>query len=773
MITIIADPHGYRQLLTGALRAHGPGDYVRARRAVRRALNDGQALTVHVTDQLLVHWLEDLAGYADVAWQRVEPEADYRRIFGADPLTPITAELLVALDIATIAGPPPGVVVEPAGWLLGERVDRVWAAPRGDRAHLTHLLRWALRSADGLAAHMQPLARRCLERWAGDEPVYAALRAGSLAADATGLLRRTALQRYEPGWLAGEGLVGLQLVASSLEHTYWIAALAGLAPAIERYWRERIAQAPPEPALLRAALDQMSGWSVAELRAIEGLLRRNPALIDAPLVEALRRRFAGLPEALSTIDELAALVPPAQPPLPRPDWSDEQWLRWATDDYMPYFAWVVRNAQPREHQAACALAYELWLADRFPVWLTSVDAPLITRQFTHMRDLIGAQPHAVVVWLVVDGLTWWQGHTLRELCRLQQLHPQRYDAGVALLPSLTNISKRALVTGLPVRELPRGSVAHAARELLARAGVRSFVTTSEAEAFEALGSAEPPQCLVLFANTLDRLAHDRADFPDDIVVRGYLQQLAQTLSRMRALCLEHGRPLHVLVGSDHGSTYLPASAPTRRLPQATREVLDVWEDAGDQRATAPDSARAALVNDPQGLMIEQPGDWHYLSRLAFQLPQDYLVPRGYAAVGRRPTGWTHGGLTPEETIVPLIHLAPEPLVIEELRLSLSGSVQARREAALTLQIVNPNPAPLEQVLVQIAGLAPCNIGRLAAGARYETTLLMAPRAVDGAEIVLPWELTGKALGVEHRQQGEARLAVRRLQTDTSFDDMFG
>jgi len=33
-----------------------------------------------------------------------------------------------------------------------------------------------------------------------------------------------------------------------------------------------------------------------------------------------------------------------------------------------------------------------------------------------------------------------------------------------------------------------------------------------------------------------------------------------------------------------------------------------------------------------------------------------LVTRGYAAIGRRPSGWTHGGLTPEETIVPLMHL---------------------------------------------------------------------------------------------------------------------
>ncbi len=773
MITIIADPHHYHAQPSGALRVGRPVDYTRARIAIRRALDQGQNLTIHVTDRLLLHWLDDLTDYEGIEWQRIAPEADYRRVFGADPARPFTPELLIVLDIASMNAPPPGVEIEPAGWVLGERLHPLWAVPQGSRAHLAQLLAWTLNHANSLAPNLQPLAQRCLDAWANADPAYAALRAGSLASDAIGLIRRTALQRYDTAWLREQGLEELPVVVPTLEHILWINALKDLAPAIERYWRERMLQSTPDAVFIQSAIEHMSGWSDTELRAIEGVLRRNAGLLDGSLIQALRRRFANLPEAAATVDELETFVPPARPALPQEQWSDQQWLQWATDDYMPYFTWVVRAQQPRDYQQACALAYEMWLARRYPHWLTSVGSPLITSQFTHMRELHNAKPNTVVVWLVVDGMTWWQGRVLREICRLQGLHPQRYEPGVAMLPSLTDISKRALVTGMAITEPPHGSIAQAAREKLERSGVRGYVGYDAREALEALRSTEPPQCLILFANMLDRLAHDRPDFADDAIVRGYLEDLGRNLARMRAACIERGRFFHVLVGSDHGSTLLPPGAPTRRLPQAAREVLDVWEDAGDQRATSPASARAALVSDAHRLQIDQPDDWHYLARLPYQLPQDYLVPRGYAAIGRRPSGWTHGGLTPEETIVPLMHLAPEPLVVQDLRLTISGQVRSRQEGALDILLVNPNPAPLDKVVIQIADLRPVTIERVAAGGRYETTITLPARAIEGMELPLAWELEGRVLGVEHRQRGEVRIAVRRLQTEDSFDDLFG
>ena len=773
MITIIADPHAYQATPEGALHATKPSDYVQARIAIRRALDNGARLTVHVTDHLLVYWLADLAEYAEVAWEPVAPEADYRRLFGTEPPPLFTPALLIKLDIASINAPPPGLALEPSGWMLGQRLHSLWSYPQGNTAHLSQLLTWTLTLTEPPAPYLHPLMQQRLTLWADAHPAYAALRAGSLATDASHLIRCVALQRYDPTWLRAQGFTEAPLDGLTLTSTLWSAVLRELAPVLERYWRERIAQATPQLAFVQTALERMSGWSGVELHAIVGVLQREASLLNPSVLQALRQRFAELPEAAASLDELEALVPPAQPALPQAAWSDEQWLRWATNDYMPYFTWTVRAHQPREYQQTCALAYETWLAQRYPHWLTSVGSPLITRQFTLMRDLLGAQPNTVVVWLIVDGMTWWQGRILQEICRHQGLYLQRYEIGVALLPSLTDISKRALVTGMAISAPPHGSIAQAAREKLERVGVRGYVGYNAHEALETLRSAEPPQCLIWLDNTLDHLAHERPDFAVDGAVRGHLEDLGRKLGQLRAACIERGQHFHALIGSDHGGTLLPVGAPTRRLPQATREVVDVWETVGESGVSGPTSARAALVNAGQQFHIDQPETWHHLERIAYQLPQDYLVVRGYAAIARRPSGWTHGGLTPEETLVPLMHLAPQPLDIQPLILTLSGQVRVRQASQLTLVLLNPNPAPFDPTTLQIADLAPVKLTRVAAGGRYETTLTLAARAIEGVELTLTWELRGSILGVDHRQHGEARIAVRRLQTGGSFDEMFG
>jgi hypothetical protein len=772
MITIIADPHGFRAPAPDVLYVAGPGGYVAARSAIRRALDNDTALTVHVADRLVLYWLEDLDGYDGVYWVPIEPEADYRRLFGVDPTPPFTAELLAQLDLATLSPPPPGVAVEPAGWVLGERVHHVWAAPHSSPAHLSQLVAWAITTPEGIEPRLQPLAQVCLANWSRGEAGYGGLRAGSLPADAAALARRAALQRYDPAWLREQGLDGAA-PPLTLKESVWIAALRGAAPLLESYWRARLLDADIDAGVLTAMVGTLSGWSTAELRAAEQCMLRNPGLISASLIESLRRRFAGLPQAAAAIDGLAALVPPPPPTLPEEGWDDERWLQWATGSYMPYFAWTVRSGQQRDHQQACARAYERWLKERYPHWLTRAGSPLITRQFTAMRDLLASQPHAVVIWLVADGLTWWQGQLLREICRHRGLHPQRHEIGVSLLPSITDVSKRALVTGMPVDTPPRASIAQAARDKLARSGIGGTVGFQAQELLAALDRADPPRCLIWFANFLDSMAHDRTTFSDDSMVRAYLEQLGDGLRQLVAACAERGLIAHALVGSDHGSTILPAEAITLKVPQAAREVIDVWEDAGDQRAATVASARAAVVVEGQRPQLDQPDQWHFLERVLYQLPQDYLVPQGYAAVGRRPTGWSHGGLTPEETLVPLMHLSPEPLETLPLKLTLTGQARPRQASALTLVLTNPNQAPLDHISIRIADHPPVTAERLPAMGRIELTVTLPARAIDGAELVLPWELEGSILGVEHRQQGEARIGVRRLQTSVGPEDLFG
>jgi hypothetical protein len=772
MITIIADPYAYQKPQEDAVHVTHMREYVPTRIKIRQALDSNEPMHIHVTDRLVAHWLKDLAEYDGVHFDAVDPQADYRRMFGSDPLPPFTAELLIALDIASLDAPLSDDT-DPAQWILSKRLHPVWGVPQASSAHLIALLTWIITSTEPIQSRYIPLIQHALARWAETEPAYACLHAGSLIADAYNLLRRAALQHYAPNWLHEQGLAQLPAINAQFAPELWVSALQAIEPDIGQYWRERIAHQATviDRAFIHANIAHMSGWSISELRVVEQLMSQHAQLLDPGLIRVIRQRFNNLPDAGATLDALDMLVPPPTPSLPTNDWDDTQWLRWATDTYLPYLGWLIRAKQPREAQEHYTLAYEQWLVQRYPKWLTSIETPLITKQFTLLRDIVAKQPEAVVIWLIVDGMTWWQAPILRDYCKHQGLYLQRYEAGIAMLPSLTNISKRALVTGVPTGDVSQHTIAEAAQVQFARAGIRGIASYDQADLQDALHGKTVPQCLVWFANTLDTLAHERTAFAADSMVRGYLKDLAVGLAQFHALATARGRAFHVLIGSDHGSTLLPEHAPTRRIPQATREVVDVWDTGQSLSSNTPASARAVQVSDPERLQID-PKEWYHLNRLDYELPHDYLVPCGYAAVKRRPTGWTHGGLSPEETIVALMHLTPEPLELQPLHISISGRIQPRKESTLTIQIVNTNPAPFEQVVVQIDTLAPLQIDYLKVSSHSTYTLLFPARSVEGTEVKLIWSITGSALGVEYRQQGEARIIVRRLQTEDSFGDLF-
>ncbi len=89
-----------------------------------------------------------------------------------------------------------------------------------------------------------------------------------------------------------------------------------------------------------------------------------------------------------------------------------------------------------------------------------------------------------------------------------------------------------------------------------------------------------------------------------------------------------------------------------------------------------------------------------------------------------------------------------------------------------LEIVNPNGAPLDDVIVQFTNLQPLIINQIGAGSAMRSEVRFPAQPIEGSELVLSWSLTGQILGLPHVQNGTVRLAVRRLQSTDSFDDMF-
>ncbi|HEU4326455.1 MAG TPA: hypothetical protein VFS21_25160 [Roseiflexaceae bacterium] len=775
MIRIIADIHHAASPPAGVQHISCVADYVNARRAVRTAIDNGQDVTLYVTDPIVVQWLSDLRRYPAtlVAWREQRSETTFEQLFGAPPMPPFTSDLLTALDLETLTPPPIGSKVDPVAFMLSQRLDPVWGYVEPPNGHFERVVAWAAPQRNWLPGPYLPLIAHQLERWTASDARFAALRADALPGDAGQVLARSTLARYDASWHATQPWVGRPEIALEGREPLAIAALRPLHTQIKSYWNERCARADDALATIEQALEQASGLSVAEVDTLVWMIKRQPESLTADLLARIERRFARLPEAAEQLTRLREGVAPDLPALPDLAWSDGRWLRWATGEYMPYFAWVLRATQPRDHQITCAERFADWVYERYPHWLNDDDAPLARRQHGQLRDLLDRDSRTVVVWVVLDGMAWWHGDQLRTLSERQGLYAQEHMPAIAALPSITRIAKRALVTGMSTTDIEQPTIAAAARTHFARIGVAAHVTYRLHEALDTLHAGDL-RCVLVLDNTIDELAHQNRDFTDTLAIRGHLETVAVMLGQARQICAEQGRMLRVLIGSDHGGTLLPDDATGIAPPRSVKPVEEIWE--GEQTTTdvQKHSPRAATLDDIGHIPADERARWYVLDRDQFQLERHYLAPRGYAYLKPRPSGWTHGGLAPEELLVPLLHLAPEPPQIEPPQIAIEGSLRPRQASLVTLTLVNTNRFPLEQLALTIDGVEYTRIELLNGTTSMQFELTLPSVTTQEVQTALEWRVEFQAFGVAHMHAGQVILAVRRLSVDTSdFDDMFG
>lgn len=775
MITIIADRHRYSDPPADALEAHHTGDFVPVRRRIRDALDRHEELAVYATDPVVLGWLSDLQRYPDtcVAWRIIDPGEDFTELFGIAPTSPFTPACIVALHLHTLPHPPAGSQIQPLTWILGHRLDSVWQHDDPRPEHLTHIVEWVFESITSVDTFLLPLIQAQLDCWAETHAIYRALSAMSLTENSVHLLVRWALQRYDKEWRGTQPWGELPLLAGDPSPLVLQKALQQQYKAVEVYWNRQLSGAVIDSAFIAAAIAQMSGLSEAELGALTTMLGKLPTTLDDRLFHAVERRFLALPSAQTILKDLAAKVAPPEPLLPDSTWSAERWLSWATQQYMPYYASVIRNRCERTHQAVCALHYSEWLYANYPTWLNQESSPLLLCQYQDMCALIEGDAHAVVIWLIVDGMTWWQGGLLREACERHGLHLQAQRPGIAALPSITSVSKRALVTGKPTIDIAQPTIAEAARVKLAQSSISAQVGYDLSVAIEVLRQQDHVRVCVVLFNLIDMLAHTTNTFTDDAGIRGYFDDLAASLGKARQVCIAQGRRLHVLIGSDHGSTLLPKDAPSIPLPKMVSEIDDIWEPEQSGQESQRPGTRAAAT-DLEHMPHVDSRAWYILDRDRFQLDRHYLVPRGYGYIKRRPTGWTHGGLTPEETVVPLMHFAPERPQVLPLEITSRGTLRVGQAGTIPVLLRNLNPFPIQKVAVTVSGgTSEIVLSYLGALEAHEAEVHFAMVMTQGNELSATYEIRYNVFGMPQQECGHMEITLRRLQTeDTSFDDMF-
>ena len=454
-------------------------------------------------------------------------------------------------------------------------------------------------------------------------------------------------------------------------------------------------QQPTSPEDLADLLDRSSGLLQVEFETIEKHLSPHPDWLTPELMEKIEQKFGGHSRWLTTrINALREMIRPAKPNYPDPQWDVETMLTWARDSYLLYQAWCDRQElfDPDLYQ----------IGDRFSEWLTNkwddLHANSKCMVFNILPNKSSELRRAGVVnlILVIDNLAWSFSEILRDLLQDQGFFLSEAEPYLAMLPTETEISKKCLLAG---------SVGYSQLDDKTYSGIieKGWVPYFNDQAFRyvsdigSLSKIETIDASTYVVNYLaiDKALHKSADeigMPHREHIRHLLEKLVEnTIKFIDKHDLRESIRIHVV--SDHGST---------RISDEQKNDLDMkffkaeGFEARSHRYLKVSNERFELLAD------NLKHDCFFLPANKFGNTEHYLCARRanrFLATDRR--SYVHGGLLPEEVVVPYMLFEPIGAPVQDLTVLLKKTEFRYRAETVDLEIGNPNHSIVEKILVSI------------------------------------------------------------------------
>lgn len=782
MITIYCDFQVTQQVKTDnyTMVASQVRDYIPLRQYLRHALNDADHnYTVYLQSLVLARWVQDLRDYGPdvIRWEEVNLREQFQQKYGFLPPSELDEKAVRDLQLLDLPLPDDLALSDLVGWLLGQCIDRVWTYQKPYKGHLADLAAWAL-NAEQVPSPFMGLLRERLIQWREIDGRYQQFLDSSWQEAGTSFLLRWALNSYPTRFSLRQQLDSVPLEDCSQYPKLCQNLLNKHAAELNNFWNTWFATNDSQDMIL--AIQTMSGLADVELSIFERWAQENAGTLTIALLDKARDRFSFLPQSRIVLRQLVQLIPPAVPDIPDDHWSFDEWLYWATEKYIPYFSWVIRNQQERNIQMELASYFENWLIATYPKFLFDRNAPFITNQKYQVLESLSSNQVDVVLWFIVDGLTWWQGTKLSNICTERGLGITQLLPSLSALPSVTSISKRALVQGSLDPTRTTQSISQLLESLLIRDTVNAHVYTQHYEMEIDMRTKIESGLYVLLYNALDHQSHESRSFTDDESTDGHLNLIAQLAEKGFQQGLKQGLKVKVFISSDHGSTLLPSPGTVLPVPNFAQPFDGedtIADEAIDKDQKLYQRTRVcAIESEPKESTLKHvEQDWYLLRKNVFNLALDFLIPRGYASVGRRPKGWTHGGATPEETVVAFIELQPSPFQVSAPTINSEGYLTPHRANFLKVRLINSNPLPLKNVqFVIIDTSVNMGLGIIQPTSQSVSEIEAPPATSKGTTQVLRWMLTCEVNGQSWSFKGDLEVPIRRFQVsavDELFEDM--
>ncbi len=438
-----------------------------------------------------------------------------------------------------------------------------------------------------------------------------------------------------------------------------------------------------------------SGRLSQEYHFVVSFLRYNLFPVTVDDVQKVQAKFRSCPGVItSQLDTLDRYVMPRRPTLLEADkeWDSRKWVKWAVEEYMPYRTWQVYNGYYDEDLEQTVIRFTDWYISEYISVQKDPNLSLV-----HCLGNLASDDSKddLSIVLLIDCFPVNFFYLLDNA--LRNVGFKRHDLGYrfAALPSSTEYNKPLLLSG----EWQNSDKAYDAI-LKSRAssdwdGKRVVYLSNLREMSEMEVRSEPTIAILNFVDS-DKLLHSDVEANNtsyEEELHRLFTRIAETVSKLKELWSGSSENFSVYVITDHGACSILEKEKTSFDSDVVNKLFP------DERY------RFSIINEDQiGSIPSNLWAFGYQFRRPF-ISEDkiFFLPKGHNTV-RQPSkgkGYLHGGVTPEEVIVPsalykLVKAAWKAPKIRFLNLNLvKGTGKAKfyiqRVVSLQIEIQNPNP----------------------------------------------------------------------------------
>lgn len=344
-----------------------------------------------------------------------------------------------------------------------------------------------------------------------------------------------------------------------------------------------------------------------------------------------------LEEKIRSLIKPELLSPPEIENLPLQSQIDI-WQKWAVDSFIPFKFYLDEfpNNEDISLVEKYANVYSDWL---FKSYNDIIHTGLKTNY--NITNIIHDElSSSSIIWLIIDGLPAAYTETLNSILKSHGINKVQQDYNFAAVPTITEIGIPTQLSG----KFPQSEdyTTNKAEALKLAFNSKKVVFKNSIKHFgEALESDFDLCCL--HWHEIDEFMHKE----DNNIETRRIEEIKRLLnSRIKQIAniikSSTDKRIKLIVSTDHGST----KCLTQGLNIKNSSLLEACRNNPKERCVE-------ITGNLSKVNLDE-NEIYYLKKEDTLNTKDWVIAKGYRYFGRFDYGYRHGGLTPEETIVPFL-----------------------------------------------------------------------------------------------------------------------